>query len=98
MSNDKNIKTVVKKLVDKNIKTVVKKLMNIIKYHKIESALDLKEYIYIHNFSEETMKLMKHVFNEYGEINVLNSVLVYCNVKEDNTEKNLIEKIKGIKI
>jgi len=83
---------------DKNIKTVVKKLVNIIKYHKIKSALDLKKYVYTHNFSEETMKVIKQVFNEYGEINVLNSVLTYCNVKEGNTEKNLIKKIKGIEM
>ena len=83
---------------DQNIKIVVKKLANIIKYHKIENAIDLKKYIYTHNFSEENMKLMKDVFNEYGEINVLNSVLLYCNVKKENTEKNLIKKIKGIKI
>ena len=80
------------------ITTVVKKLVNIIKYHKIKNALDLKKYIYTHNFNEETTKLMKFVFNEYGEINVLNSVLSYCDVKEDNTEKNLIKKIKGMKI
>lgn len=83
---------------DQNIKIVVKKLASIIKYNKIESAIELKKYIYTHNFSEETMKIMKDVFNEYGEINVLNSVLSYCNVKEENTEKNLIKKIKGIKI
>ena len=83
---------------DQNIKIVVKKLSNIIKYHKIKSAVDLKKYIYTHNFSEETMKVMKQVFSEYGEINVFNSVLAYCNVKENNTEKNLIKKIKGIEI
>ena len=83
---------------DNNIKAVVKKLVNIIKYHKIKSAVDLRKYIYTHNFSEETMKLMKQVFSEYGEINVFNSVLLYCDVKADNTEKNLIKKIKGIEI
>lgn len=83
---------------DQKIIRVIKRLVNIIKYHKIESVLDLKKYIYTHNFSEETMKLMKEVFNEYGEIDVLNSVLSYCSVKKKNTEKNLIKKIKGIKI
>ena len=83
---------------DQNIKIVVKKLANIIKYHKIENAIELRKYIYTHNFSEETMKVMKQVFNEYGEINVFNSVLSYCSIKVDNTEKNLIKKIKGIEI
>ena len=83
---------------DQNIKIVVKKLANIIKYHKIESAIELRKYIYTHNFSEETMKVMKQVFNEYGELNVFNSVLSYCSIKDDNTEKNLIKKIKGIEI
>ena len=81
---------------DNNITAVVKKLVNIIKYHNITNAKDLKKYIYTHNFSEDTMKVIKDVFNEYGEINVLNSVLTYYDVKEKNTEKNLIKKIKGI--
>ena len=83
---------------DNNIKAVVKKLVSIIKYHSIVNAIDLKKYIYTHNFSEDTMKQMKDVFNEYGELNVLNSVLAYHDVKEKNTEKNLIKKIKGIEI
>jgi len=81
---------------DKKIINVIKKLINIIKYHKIENALELKKYIYTHNFSEENMKQMKDVFNEHGEINVFNSVLSYYNIKKENTEKNLIKKIKGI--
>jgi len=83
---------------DQKIIDVVKKLSNIIKYHKIKNATDLKKYIYTHNFSEENMKLMKDVFDEYGEINVFNSVLSYCNVKKENTEKNLVKKIKGMKV
>lgn len=85
-------------ITDEDIKAVVKKLSSVIKYHKIKNAIDLKKYIYTHNFTEATMKTMKDVFNEYGEINVFNSVLSYCNVKKENTEKNLIKKIKGIKI
>ena len=83
---------------DNKIKAVVKRLVSIIKYHSITNAVDLKKYIYTHNFSEDTMKRMKDVFNEYGEINVLNSILAYYDVKEKNTEKNLIKKIKGIEI
>ena len=83
---------------DKNISIVVKKLANIIKYHKIKNAADLKKYVYTRNFSEENMKLMKEVFAEYGELNVFNLVLLYSNIKKENTEKNLIKKIKGIKI
>ena len=82
---------------DQNIIIVVKKLSSIIKYHGIKNAKDLQKYIYTHNFSEVNMKLMKDVFGEYGENNVFNSVLSYCNVKKENTEKNLIKKIKGIK-
>jgi len=81
---------------DKKISSVIKKLISIIKYHKIESAVELKKYIYTHNFSEDTMKPMKDVFAEYGEINVFNSVLSYYSIKKENTEKNLIKKIKGI--
>jgi len=82
---------------NKKITFVIKKLESIIKYHKISNAIALKEYIYTHNFSEEIMKQLKDIFNEYGEINVFNSVLSYCNIKKENTLGNLIKKIKGIK-
>ena len=87
-----------KMIDDHELSDIVKKLINIVKYHKIESPADLKKYVYTHNFSEEVMKLMKQIFDEYGEINVLNSVLSYYSIKKGNTEKNLVKKIKGMKI
>lgn len=81
---------------DNDLIEVIDKLIGIIKYHKIKNALELKKYIFTHNFSEENMKKMKDIFIKYGEINVYNCILSYYNIKIQNTKENLIKKIKGL--
>jgi len=83
---------------EKEIIEVIDKLLGIIRYHKIDNAIELKKYIYTHNFSEKNMKQMKKIFNEFGEINVFNCILSYYDIKMQNTKKNLIKRIKGFKI
>ena len=79
---------------DKEILDIVNHFVYFVKYNKLQSANEIKKFVYTRNFTSEEIKEYKDLFTLYGEMNVYNCIISYIN-KTIPDKEILLKKIKG---